>query len=104
MLWLRHCALAGGELVMDRMHGWVGRKDRRPIATDAVVRRADGSELSVKLADLSDEGCRIESELEPLRIGEWIEIIVSSSGRVKAQVRWALGSSAGVKFEDVGEP
>lgn len=89
---------------MDRMHGWVGRKDRRPIATDAVVRRADGSELSVKLADLSDEGCRIESELEPLRIGEWIEIIVSSSGRVKAQVRWALGSSAGVKFEDVGEP
>ncbi|HEV2596689.1 MAG TPA: PilZ domain-containing protein [Sphingomicrobium sp.] len=87
---------------MDRMHGWVGRKDRRPIATDAVVRRADGTELNVRLADLSDEGCRIESEPEPLRIGEWIEIVVSSSGSVKAQVRWALGTSAGAKF-DAGE-
>jgi hypothetical protein len=84
---------------MDRMHGWVGRKDRRPIATDAVVRRADGTELRVKLADLSDEGCRIEADRELLRIGEWIEIAVSASTGMKAQVRWALGTSAGVKFE-----
>lgn len=85
---------------MDRMHGWVGRDDRRPIATDAVVRRADGTELRVKLADVSDAGCRIESEEEdPLRIGEWIEIALSSATQVRAQVRWALGKSAGVKFE-----
>lgn len=89
---------------MDRMHGWVGRKDRRPIATDAVVRRADGTELRVKLADLSDEGCRIECDRELLRIGEWIEIAVSESNGMKAQVRWALGTSAGVKFEADEEP
>ena len=84
---------------MDRMHGWVGRKDRRPIAGEAVVRRDDGSELTVKLADVSDEGCRIELDHGDLRIGEWIDIALPSADEVRAQVRWALGDSAGVKFE-----
>lgn len=84
---------------MDRMHGWVGRKDRRPTAAAAVVRRADGTEHPVKLTDFSDEGCRIECEDKYLSIGEWIFIEVPSAGLVKAQVRWALGPSAGVRFE-----
>ena len=84
---------------MDRMHGWVGRKDRRSIDTDAVVRRADGTEIPVKVTDLSDEGCRMECEREIFAIGEWIDIKISSARQVKAQVRWALGASAGVKFE-----
>jgi PilZ domain len=88
---------------MDRMHGWVGRKDRRPIAVDALIRRADGSELQAKLTDISDEGCRIECSDEVLRIGEWVELAVSSAPPVKAQVRWALGHSAGVKFEVADE-
>jgi hypothetical protein len=82
------------------MHGWIGRKDRRSIAASAVVRREDGSEMHVKLTDFSDEGCRIETEDDGLRIGEWVEISISSAGEVKAQVRWALGTSAGVKFEN----
>lgn len=88
-----------GTLVMDRMHGWVARKDRRPIDADGVVRRADGRELTVKMADFSDEGCRIEYSGEGLVIGEWIEIAIPAAGAVKAQVRWALGGSAGVKFQ-----
>jgi hypothetical protein len=88
---------------MDRIHGWIGRKDRRPIAADAVVRREDGTEIKVKLADFSDEGCRIECDDESLRIGEWVVIAVASAGEVKAQVRWALGTSAGVKFERIEE-
>jgi hypothetical protein len=99
MLWLRHCGESRDKHFMDRMHGWVGRKDRRPIAADALVRRADGTELCVKIADLSDEGCRIESDAEVLAIGEWIEILISSTSRMKAQVRWSLGTSAGIKFE-----
>jgi hypothetical protein len=83
---------------MDR-HGWVERKDRRPTDVDARVRRADGSELQVKLTDLSDEGCRIESGDQALRIGEWLDIEAKSIGELKGQVRWALGGSAGVKFE-----
>jgi hypothetical protein len=84
---------------MDRMHGWVGRNDRRPFAGDAVVRRSDGSELTVRLSDVSDEGCRIELDHDHLRIGEWVEIALPAADHVKAQVRWALGDSAGVKFE-----
>jgi hypothetical protein len=80
------------------MHGWISRKDRRPVAAGAFVRRADGSELAVRLADISDEGCRIECD-EQLIIGEWVDIAVAGAGQVKAQVRWALGSNAGVKFQ-----
>jgi hypothetical protein len=87
---------------MDRMHGWISRKDRRPVAAGAVVRRADGSEFPVRLTDISEEGCRVECD-EQLIIGEWIDIAVLPAGQVKAQVRWALGSSAGVKFQADGE-
>jgi PilZ domain len=83
---------------MDRMHGWISRKDRRPVALDAVVHRGDRSEMAARLTDISDEGCRVECEGQ-LIIGEWIDIAVASAGQVKAQVRWALGSTAGVKFQ-----
>ncbi|HZU52151.1 MAG TPA: PilZ domain-containing protein, partial [Sphingomicrobium sp.] len=62
-------------------------------------RREDGSEVPVTVTDLSDEGCRVECAEPVLRIGEWIEVNVPSEGELKAQVRWALGGSAGVKFE-----
>ena len=45
---------------MYRVHGWTGRKDRHPVAIDAVVHRNDGSKSPVKLTNFSDEGCRIE--------------------------------------------
>jgi hypothetical protein len=83
---------------MDRMHGWISRKDRRVVALHAVVHRDGGSEVAVRVTDISDEGCRVECDGQ-LVIGEWIEIAVPSARRVKAQVRWALGSSAGVKFQ-----
>ena len=82
---------------MQRMHGWVGRKDRQAVAIDAVVARDDGSEIAVKLLDFSQEGCRIESDSD-FRIGEAVEIAIPEVGRVNAQIRWALLGSAGAKF------
>ena len=82
---------------MQRMDGWVGRKDRHPVAVDAVVHRADGSTSSVRLTNFSDEGCRIETPDE-LRIGERLQVSIPGLGQVKAQVRWALAGSAGAKF------
>jgi positive regulator of sigma E activity len=79
------------------MHGWIGRKDRQPVAVDAVVHRADGTSSAVKLSNISDEGCRIESGGD-LRIGEQVEIAIPEYGQLKAQVRWALADSAGAKF------
>jgi len=88
---------------MQRMHGWVGRKDRHPVAIDAVVSWDDGRKESVTLSNVSADGCRIESDLD-FRIGERLEIDVPRMGPMKAQVRWAFAGSAGAKFlaeEDV---
>lgn len=81
------------------MQGWIGRKDRRTVVIDAIVHDADGEETPVKLTDVSDEGCRIESDRD-FRIGEEVEIAIPTGGRVKAQIRWALMGSAGAKFLD----
>ncbi len=82
---------------MYHLSEWVGRKDRHPVAADAVIRRADGSKSQVKLTNFSDEGCRIEAATE-FRIGERLQVAIPRMGQVKAQVRWALPGSAGVKF------
>jgi hypothetical protein len=81
------------------MQGWIGRKDRQPVRIDAVVHRGDGRAESVCLTNVSDEGCRIETEGEFL-IGERLEIAIPRFGHLKAQVRWALPGSAGAKFVD----
>lgn len=82
---------------MQRIQGWVGRKDRDPVQIDAIVRRTDGSSAPVKLSNVSDEGCRIEAE-DDFRIGEQLSIAIPRFGEMTAQVRWALPGSAGAKF------
>lgn len=82
---------------MQRMHGWIGRKDRQSVAIEAVVHRADGSTTAVKLTDVSEEGCRIEAEAL-FAIGEKLDIALPKLAPVKAQVRWALPGSAGARF------
>ena len=84
---------------MQRMHGWIGRKDRQPVAIEAVVVRGDGTEESVRLTNVSDEGCRMEMDGEFL-IGEQIQVAIPRFGQMKAQIRWALPGSAGAKFVD----
>jgi hypothetical protein len=82
---------------MERIHGWIGRKDRHTAAVDAVVHRTDGTKSPVRLTNFSDDGCRIEAEME-FRIGERLQIAIPRMGQVKAQVRWALPGNAGAKF------
>lgn len=82
---------------MQRMHGWIGRKDRNPVEVDAVIQRTDGSKAPVKLTNFSDEGCRIEGAKE-FRIGERLEIAIPRMGHVRAQVRWAFADTAGARF------
>jgi hypothetical protein len=75
----------------------VGRKDRHPVAVDAIVQRADGSTSPVKLTNCSDEGCCLESN-EDFIIGERLQIAIPRMGQFQAQVRWALPGSAGARF------
>jgi hypothetical protein len=79
------------------MHGWVSRKDRNPVEIDAIVQRDDGSRAEVRLSDLTDEGCRIETD-DHFRIGEQLQIAIPRLGQLSAQVRWALPGSAGARF------
>jgi PilZ domain-containing protein len=87
---------------MHRGQGWVGRKDRNDVDVDATVLRDDGAQVTVKLTNLSQEGCRLLSE-EQFRIGEHISISFARVGAVRAQVRWALPGSAGTQFVDEDE-
>ena len=73
---------------MERMHGWVGRQDRFPVEVEAVVHRADGTDLSVVVSNISDEGCRLEGA-EIFTIGERLTIAIPRIGTVSAQI--ALG-------------
>ncbi len=82
---------------MHRVHGWIGRKDRLEAALDAVVRRADGCVIPVKLTNLSDDGCCLQTPAD-LTIGERLEIAIPGKGAVAAQIRWALQGNAGVQF------
>lgn len=82
---------------MQRIQGWIGRKDRHPVAFDAVVHRIDGSKVPVQVTDLSEDGCRMEAD-EEFKIGERVNIALPRMGQVKAQVRWALPGSAGTRF------
>jgi hypothetical protein len=82
---------------MHRVHDWVGRKDRHPVAVDVVVQRADGSTSPVKLTNCTEEGCRLESD-DDFLIGERLQIAIPRMGQIQAQVRWALPGSAGAKF------
>src|SRR4051794_33294077 len=91
------CACVVGSGVMERIQGWIGRKDRSPAAIDAVVHRPDGSKSPVLLTNFSDDGCRIEAKAD-FRIGERLQIAIPRMGHVKAQVRWALVGSAGARF------
>jgi hypothetical protein len=82
---------------MHRVLEWVGRKDRHVVDVDAVAYRSDGTKASVKLSNLSDGGCRIDSAVE-YRVGERLQIAMPRMGYVRVQVRWCAAGSAGAKF------
>jgi hypothetical protein len=64
---------------------------------DAVIHRADGTKVPARLTNFSDEGCRIEADME-FRVGERMAIAIPRMGQVKVQIRWSVVGSAGAKF------
>lgn len=82
---------------MQRLQGWIGRRDRHDVDVEAVAHRSDGSTTAVKLTNFSNEGCRIEAA-GLFTIGEMVELTIPELGQLQAQVRWALPGSAGMRF------
>lgn len=79
------------------MNARSGRKARFQVQIDTVVHRNDGSKLRCRVSNVSDQGCRIETD-GAFRVGERLRIAVPRMGSVKAQVRWALPGAAGTRF------
>jgi hypothetical protein len=82
---------------MQSSHGHAGRRHRHLVEIDAVVQRNDGSKVSMKLTDFSDQGCRMEGDAN-FHVGEKLQIAVERMGHMKAQVRWTTPGCSGTRF------
>lgn len=82
---------------VNRIPGEISRAARVSVSQDAVLVLADGSELPVKITDVSSGGFRL-SVAETLPIGQHVFLRVERYGDFPAQIRWALGEEAGGVF------
>jgi hypothetical protein len=76
---------------------WVWRTSRRRTNLAGIAKRGDGSAVRVLVSNLSYEGCHILGEGQ-LQKGEVIDLSLPRMSVIQAQVRWATGDSAGLKF------
>lgn len=76
---------------------WVRRANRRPTHLRGTASRPGGALVRVLLSNITYDGCHLwcEGELEK---GELLQIRVEGLSVMPAQVRWASGDRAGVKF------
>jgi hypothetical protein len=72
------------------------RSPRFGIHHDSTLVRADGTELPVVIVNISHSGFRLKMGETPL-IGEKV-LLRGEVGDVPAQIRWALGDTAGGYF------
>ena len=78
-------------------HDYAARPPRWACDIDVAIHDDCGRELLGRLANLSDAGFMAECE-EKVRIGSIVEVAIPDRGRVRAEVRWALGWRFGAKI------
>lgn len=72
------------------------RPERRAKRLQGYVQRSMATVRSAYFEDVSDGGCCIAGDF---KIGEWLVVMVPNIGTTSAQVRWAIGGRAGLRFE-----
>lgn len=82
--------------LMQRMLGWVSRRERQPASLAGSLLLEDGRSIDVMITDSSVEGCQINSA-HNLPIGETVTLQCAAQV-LKANVRWALLGRAGLRF------
>ena len=80
---------------MTNSDGWPERRLRHDVELAAQVHYPDGHTSSAAVSNLSLEGCRVQGWF---RIGDVLDFTIPSIGRVRGQVRWAIGGHAGIRF------
>ena len=74
-----------------------GRAERRSVRLSGHLLLAGGITHDVIVADLSYEGCGIETAA-PLAPGQAVKLSVLRRGAIDAEVRWAKDGKAGLGF------
>jgi len=80
-----------------REPGQIKRVARIGVESPGTLIDSEGVESPVTVIDLSAGGCRIITDGNPI-IGEHVHLRVGRVADYPAQVRWALGNEAGLKF------
>jgi len=75
----------------------VDRSERRPVALRGYIIAEDGAHHEIRLADLSYEGCGIETSVK-LAPGDTVKLSVLRLGGIEAEVRWYQDGKAGLVF------
>ncbi len=82
---------------------FVERRERRPVRMSGHIALENGTTAEAVLADLSYEGCSIETPAK-LNVDEPVTLSVLRRGAIEAVVRWASEGKAGLQFKAlVGE-
>ena len=76
---------------------FIKRPPRVAAIHNAILIDSDGGELPVTITEISAGGFRLRTD-ETLVIGEKVRLRVEKFGDFPAQIRWALGDTAGGAF------
>jgi hypothetical protein len=70
---------------------------RTKVALEVIGFRADGPGFPVTIADISRDGCQIQSDVS-FDVGETIKLKHEVMGELLGEVRWASAGRAGLQF------
>ena len=62
------------------------------------VANTSGTKAAMRVEDLSSHGCSIKGEVDWLRLGMILSIVLEHEPPVQAITRWVRGGKAGVEF------
>jgi hypothetical protein len=87
----------------DEQKHWPRRNERTALSADVSLRRLGQNNYSVRVNDLSADGCKVELVERP-RIGEHMLIKFNGLEVLDGEVCWVDGYVAGLRFEKVIHP
>ena len=70
---------------------------RTKVALEVMAFRADGPGFPVIIADISRDGCQIQSDAS-FEVGETVKLKHEVMGELSGKVRWASEGRAGLQF------
>ena len=85
------------EKAKEKKH-WPRRSERTALTADVSLRRLGQNNYSVRVNDMSPEGCKVELVERP-RIGEHLLIKFDGLEVLEGEVCWIEGYVAGLRFE-----